>query len=216
MAWKELREVGGIALCSLAAQIYLAVAAVHPDIFPFLRRYGTGLPFVYDGFVGWLGCICVITAVALGARQTLGESIHNTYPFLLHRPAGRRWLIGMKLFVGMMVYLICGPISILGYGIWAATPGTHPSPFDWSMTLPAWILWFGMMLLYLGTFLAGIRPGRWLGTRLWPLIASGLATFLAIWIAVEVHLFWGLALAFAIDIWLIGVILWIARTRDYS
>ena len=26
----------------------------------------------------------------------------------------------------------------LRYAIWAATPGTHASPFEWSMTLPTW------------------------------------------------------------------------------
>jgi hypothetical protein len=216
MAMKELREVAGIGLSASAAQAYLAVAAVHPDMFPFICRYGAGLPFVDDDFIAWFICICVVTAVALGARQTLGESIHGTYPLLFHRPATRRWLIGVKLLVGMAVYLTCGVISILGYGLWAATPGTHSSPFEWWMTLPAWTLWLGMTILYLGAFLCGIRPGRWLGTRLWPLAAAGLATFVAVWCFWEYQnvLLWGLILV--IDAWLIGAILFVGRTRDYS
>lgn len=217
MAWKELREVGGIALVALAAQIYLAVATVHPNIFPFIRRYSTGMPFINDDYIGWLSCICVVTAVALGARQTLGESIHGTYPFLFHRPAGRRWLIGIKLFVGMTVYLVCGAVSIVAYGVWAATPGTQPSPFMWSMTSVAWELWLGFMTLYLGTFLTGIRPGRWLGTRLFPLAAAGVLMFSPGALPSHDRMHWlQVCLLLAIDVWLIGVILYVARTRDYS
>ena len=217
MVWKELREVGGIGLAALAAQIYLSIAVVHPDIFPFIRRYGMGVPFINYDYIGWLGTICMVMAVALGARQTLGESIHSTYPFLFHRPMGRRRLIGIKLFVGLAVYLVCGAVSIVAYGIWAATPGTHPSPFEWSMTSVAWVLWLGFMTLYLGTFLTGIRPGRWLGTRLFPLAAAGVLMFLPGALPSHDHMYWlQVCLLLAIDVWLISVILYVARTRDYS
>ena len=46
-------------------------------------------------------------------------------------PPGRgSSLIGLKLAVGALVYLVCGAVPILLYGVWAATPGTHASPFD--------------------------------------------------------------------------------------
>ena len=217
MVWKELREVGGIGLAALAAQIYLTIAAVHPDIFPFIYRGNAGMPFVNDSYIGWLGCICVVMAVALGARQTLGESIYGTYPLLFHRPAGRLWLISVKLLVGMAVYLVCGAVSIVAYGVWAATPGTHSSPFEWSMTQDAWMLWFGVTILYLGAFLTGIRPGRWLGTRLFPFAATIVLTFVAAAVPSVHQLPWlGLCLILVINVWLIGVILFVARTRDYS
>ena len=83
------------------------------------------MPFVYDDFVGKFYLISVVFAIALGLRQTLGESIRGTYPFLLHRPADRRWLIGMKLSVGTAVYLICTAVPILVYGCLGRHAG-HP------------------------------------------------------------------------------------------
>ena len=41
------------------------------------------------------------------------------------------------------------------------------------MTAWAWQLWLCMPLVYLGAFLSGIRPARWFGTRLMPLVAAG-------------------------------------------
>ena len=107
MALKEFREIRGIALLALAAYGLLVAAAIGSDILvePFrvvwlVRSSGMGVPFVNDDFVGRFYLISVVFTIALGLRQTLGESIRGTYPFLLHRPADRRWLIGVKLLVG--------------------------------------------------------------------------------------------------------------------
>jgi hypothetical protein len=158
--------------------------------------------------------------IALGYRQTLSESTHHTYPFLFHRPAGRRWLIGMKLFVGLGLYLVCGASVIVAYGLWAATPGKHASPFEWSMTVPTWMILFQMTMLYLGAFLSGIRPGRWFGTRLLPLFAVVLLGFLTCSITSFVPFGSKLVLPVVVtlvaDVWLIVTILFVARTRDYS
>ena len=67
--------------------------------------------------------------------------------------------------------------------VWAATPGTHASPFEWSMTVPIWIGWFAMTILYLGAFHTVVRPGRWYRSRLLPLAASAVATFAAVGLA---------------------------------
>jgi hypothetical protein len=47
------------------------------------------------------------------------------------------------------------------------------------MTVAGWQLWSAMPLVYLGAFLSGIRPGRWFGTRLIPLVAAGFWVLLA-------------------------------------
>jgi hypothetical protein len=218
MVLKELREICGIAIAGVAAYGYLAAAAVNPKLFPPGTRNGIMPPFVDDGFFGgWFVCISVVVAIALGLRQTLGESVAGTYPFLFHRPARRRWLIGMKLLVGMSAYLVGGPLAILGYGVWAATPGTHASPFEWSMTVPYWAIWLGMTLLYLGAFLSGLRPGRWYGSRLLPLVAAGLAIFIVVMTAIVLGtVLWTLLFALIAGIWLIAMIFFVARARDYS
>jgi hypothetical protein len=213
MVLKELREVRGITLLALAAYALLVAAASSP--WGARQRYWP--PFINDGvFTGWFVCISGAMAIALGLRQTLGESIPGTYPFLFHRPADRRWLIGVKLLTGSVLYLICAAIPILAYAVWAATPGTHADPFEWSMTGPTWYMWFGMTLIYLGAFLAGVRPGRWYRSRILPLAAGALAMFMVMW---AFFLFdeplWPCGIVVAIDVWMVAMILFVVRTRDY-
>jgi hypothetical protein len=82
--------------------------------------------------------------------------------------------------VGVTLYLVCAAVPILLYACWAATPGTHASPFFWSMTVTTWKIWLAMPLIYLGAFLSGVRPGRWWLSRLWPLAGLSLVVVLAV------------------------------------
>ena len=79
---------------------------------------------------------------------------------------------------GAGLYLAFSAVPILVYAWWAATPGTHAGPFEWSMTLPAWQLWLSITAIYLAAFLVGMRPARWIGSRLLPLVAVGLFVLL--------------------------------------
>jgi hypothetical protein len=98
------------------------------------------------------------------------------------------------------------------YALWAASPGTHASPFAWSMTLPAWTAWLAISAVYLGAFLSGIRPANWLGTRLAPLAAAlGLAVLCS---ALPVAFAWPLLIL--LDALLIVLILYVARQRDFA
>ncbi len=174
------------------------------------------VPFIQDTFLPLFICIAGAAAIGLGLRQTLGESIGGTYPFLLHRPARRRWLIGMKLLVGLVGYLICAAIPVVAYGLWTATPGTHASPFQWSMTVPSWICWFAMTVLYLGAFLTGLRPGGWYKSRLLPLPAAGLAVVLATFLALEPgRPLWAVLAIIVADMLFLIAILFVAQMRDY-
>ena len=224
MALKEFREIRGIVLLAVAGYALLVVAAMAPtspwNLLAFFRLsngYDGDVPFVHDEFGGKFVFISVIFTIALGLRQSLGESIRGTYPFLLHRPADRRWLIGMKLSVGAAAYLICTAVPILVYACWAATPGTHASPFEWSMTVPIWGHWFAMTIFYLGAFHTGVRPGRWRRSRILPLAASALATIGAMTLpAMFEGSPWPCLIAvLVVDVWLIAMILFAVQTRDY-
>ena len=212
MALKELRETRGITLLALAAYALLVAAEASP--WGVRQRYWP--PFVNDSlFFGWFICISAAMAIALGLRQTLGESIPGTYPFLFHRPADRRWLIGVKLLTGSVLYLVCAAVPIVAYGIWAATPGTHPSPFAWSMTAPAWYLWLGMTLVYLA--LPRWRSARPLvSIRILPLAAGGFAMFMASVAFFELNEpLWPCWIIVAIDVWMVSMVLFVVQTRDY-
>ena len=119
-----------------------------------------------------------------------------------------------KLAVGGGLYLTCGAIAILSYAAWAAMPGKHASPFFWWMTADAWEAWGLIAIIYLGAFLAGIRPARWFGTRLLPMAAGGVLAALLIF-----PMFWpllGAAVFILIATWLVSLIYFTARTRDFS
>ena len=217
MAMKELREVRGIGLLALAANVYLVAAATNPRVFPPVQR--ASVPLVNDDFFfSFFVVISAATAIALGLRQTWGESLRGTYPFLFHRPAERRWLVGVKLLIGVAVCLVSSAVSILGYAFWAATPGTHASPFEWSMTALAWQLWLSVTPLYLGAFLAGIRRGRWY-VRIFPLAAGGVFGGFAVAAGdcsvTAVAILTTFAAALTGGLWLTAAVLFTARTRDY-
>ncbi len=216
MTLKELRETRAILLLALAAFAYLVAVKINPHL-PFGRGDVIFIPFVQDTFLDFYIPLAGALAIAVGLRQTLGESVPGTYAFLYHRPASRRWIIGVKLLVGLGGCLVCSMLPIVVYSLWAAAPGTHASPFEWSMTIPSWIMWLAMTIIYLGTFLTGIRPGRWYRSRVLPLVAAALLTIMAVGVGAELGM-WALSVLsiLLVDAWLVAVIFFVARTRDYS
>jgi hypothetical protein len=82
------------------------------------------------------------------------------------------------------------------------------------MTTDCWKALGVISLLYFGAFLTGIRPGRWYGTRLFPLIAAGIvALFL------EAFPPWPLvrfAAGLLVAACLAALIDFTARERDFS
>jgi hypothetical protein len=225
MALKELREIRGIVIAALVVYGLIVVAAIHPhtplDVFAYLSmdmQVGDRIPFVNDASVGKFYFFAAVMATALGLWQTFSESVRGTYPFLLHRPAGGRWVIGVKLAVGTVVYLTCTAVPLAIYSLWAATPGAHASPFEWSMTVSSWVVWLAMTMLYYGAFLAGIRPGRWYRSRFLPLAAAVFALIVVVGLAFTVFdgTLWPCGIVLAVDVWMIAMILFVARSRDYS
>lgn len=210
---KELREVRGIAIGAILAYgavlfWYLANHSMDSRTIPFAEDYSLG---------NTLSFFAILMVVLLGFRQTFGESVRGTYPFLLHRSASIRLIITAKLFAGLSVYLVATAVPIGIYCIWAATPGNHASPFEWSMTVPAWVVWFVMTLIYLGAFLSGIMPGRWYGSRFLPLAAAGLISCLIAQLNYHLAVPWWLCGSILVaDVWMIILILFVAKARDYS
>jgi hypothetical protein len=227
MALKELRETVWIMLLVLAVcllffggtiESIFRVFGANVEVQTSLTLYNAVnyVPFVTDCHVEHFYWICAAVAVALGLRQTLGESIGGTYPFLLHRPTYRYRLMGVKLLVGLAVYLACGSILILAYGLWAGVPGHHASPFEWSMTVTTWAALVEMALIYLAAFLSGLRPARWFGTRLLPLAAAVPLVFNLFPYPFRTGSVLHLCTVLVVGAWVTMVIVFVARTRDYS
>ncbi len=220
LVYKELRETGWIALVGLAAHLAFVAGYAGYPLLPFAgHSYSasgrTEIPFL-DDFTSTFCMVSIALAVALGLRQTVGESVHGTWLVLLHRPAGMGQLLATKLAVGWGLYFLCGLMAILTYAAWASMPGTHPSPFFWWMTADAWAAWGIIGIVYPAAFLAGLRPARWFGTRLLPLAAAvplAMAPFLVSFLHWELL---DIAVFLLVAACLVGLIYFTARTRDFS
>ncbi len=209
MVIKELRETFWMALVALGVYLLFTVELMGYNLESMVYMERHYIPFASGEFGGTFGVISACLALALGFRQSIWESFRGTWPVLLHRPVRRRWVVGVKLSTGLGLYLATAAVPILLYAGWAATPGTHASPFEWSMTVGAWQVWLAITGFYLAAFLVGIRPARWFGSRLLPLV--GVAV-LVVLLAVNQWLIGTLML----DASLISAIFFVASFRDYS
>ena len=213
LAIKELRETAGIGVVALIFYAIFVSQAMGLPLVPWAGISSYVIPFVNDSLQGTCLVISGCLAAALGLRQSALETTFGTDQFLMHRPVLRTQLVGAKLLIGVCVYLTVAALPVLLYAAWAATPGTHASPFEWSMTWWAWKGWLTMTAIYLGGFLSGIRPGLWQGTRLLPLIVAVLLAFVLIvapWLWA-----WGAAGLAILDAILVTTIFYVAKTRDF-
>lgn len=214
---KELRESAGYAvLAALVLAFVYFESTGRPLARHLFSAWDTGLdrgiPFVSDPTCGWGLMVAASLAIVLGLKQTTREFSHGTYYFLLQRPMDRNRIFGIKLAVGSALLLSTTGTMLFFYALWAATPGNHASPFYWSMTVPGWRMWLSMSLVYLGAFMTGIRPARWFGTRLIPLVTSGVIVFIA-----TMLLWWwaGVLLVLVADGLFVVSILYSVQERDY-
>jgi hypothetical protein len=219
---KEAREALAVVAGGMALYLFLVAEAMNLYIVPDLVRNQVGLnfwgrkpiPFLGGAFTLLFTLVSGVLAFVLGLWQTVGESRRDTYALLLHLPLPRGQIIGAKLATGLALYLTLAALPILALAWWAATPGTHASPFEWSMTDVAWRWWFAMATIYLGAFLSGLRPAHWFGTRLLPVFAAAALIVLVDAARLPTGLYLAALLLF--DAVLVVEILFVAQTRDYS
>jgi hypothetical protein len=215
---KELRECGLYAGLALLAQMHYLGSGMGLPLIPFIgAERGQEIPFLSYGVIGNretnFVTIAVISAIVFGLNQTVMESWRQTTLFLLHRPLPRSEIFLTKLAAGALCLLVSTALPLLVYCLWAATPGTHASPFFWGMTETWWRDVAATGVCYLAAFLTGLRPAHWLGSRTWPLIAAAflcvVLRFVPIWPPLIYSGFFVLAVS------LIGLILETARVREY-
>jgi hypothetical protein len=181
LAMKEMRETAWVWLIAagwfgfMAAdvmQVPLLPGFVSDRLFAPTRGDGREIPFVGNGIASSVALGMGVLGVALGIRQTVGEMWTGTYPLTLHLPMLRSRLFAVKFAVGVAVVWVLGGLALGALCIWAATPGTHPSPFEWNMTSHAWRTWFAMPIVYFGAAATGLFAARWYGMRLLPLVSA--------------------------------------------
>lgn len=180
---KELREIWWFGLLVLLAMLYLVAGEVE---FGQLRMWGYGflrvvypervhsVPFINGDFAKFtLFWSCGLAGV-LGLWQTFRETQSRTWHFLLHRPVSRGLILQAKVATAAIVYAIAILLPVLLVTAWAAIPGTHASPFHWTLVAPTFLAAATGIPIYLTALFAGLRRGHLLGSRWWPLVASAL------------------------------------------
>ncbi len=218
LARKELRELLPLLALAAIVQVIIVCSSMHVNLgIRLVTQSADLIPFVGQDAIWQVFLVGGLLAGSVGLRQTMWESNRHTWQFLLHRPLPREALFGAKLAVGAAASTLVVVVPILWYALWAASPGAHASPFFWSMTIWAWLLCALMPLVYLGAFLSGLRSARWYGSRFLPLAAALLAMFLCY--GLSAALSWHVAALVAggvVAAGYVAVILFVARTRDFS
>jgi hypothetical protein len=165
----------------------------------------------------WYVLFLSASAIGLALQQTVPESNRQTWLFLLHRPLDRRAIPLAKWLAGMAVWSGLALVPFVLYLGWATSEGHHASPFVWRHTYAWWQTIAGTSLLYSGAYLSGLRPAKWLGTRLFPLSAAAVWMFFC-WAVTN---FGGIGcLAFlagtiALHVLSLKLVLEVAEERDY-
>ncbi|WP_339911743.1 hypothetical protein [Symmachiella dynata] len=156
----------------------------------------------------------LIFALALGLVQTLSDSVQGTWGYLMHLPPGRRKVIATKLTVGVTAYLSCTGLFILACVTVALRMSSPEYPLEWPMVSPYVQLMLIGVLIYLGTFLSGLRPARWYGSRLIPLARCCMVA----WVLAILSEWWIVSLLVLSVVcgMLVCVILQIGGTRDFA
>jgi hypothetical protein len=210
---KELRESVGLVAVTALAATWVLCNLWGVAITPLDSREAVDMPFVDDELLyAAIPILGGTLAGLLALKQSAWEEMKGTFRYLLYRPVERRRVMLTKMAVALVVVMTLMAVFILLHAIWAAGPGRHPSPFFWSMTVPAWKTWFVLPVFYMGTLLTGMRPGRWYGSRLLPAATGGLAGFVLmaqLWVWVTIV---GSAL---VTLLLAACVLSVARVRDY-
>lgn len=212
LATKELRETGWIVLLAAGAFAFSLLNLIGYNLLSGSAERPTTIPFVDGQFLTEFEEIAAAFAVVLALRQSAWESLRGTSVFLLWRPIERGRIFTIKLAVGLALLMGTSGLAILAFAAWAARPGTHASPFYWSMTIEPAVMWLSMSAVYLGGFAAGIRPGRLLASRPLPLIAA-LVPFAVASFPLPVP--FRVAVLLAVDGLGLASIYFVIRSRDY-
>ncbi|MBX9655177.1 hypothetical protein K2Y11_16305 [bacterium] len=217
LIWKEMREIWVIAAIGLAINYWIVLGAMGfpmgfsfsiPDSIPFGSNDSTII------LVTMTSCL---SAMILGWWQNYHEELRETRRFLFHRPINRQRIIAIKAFVGLSASLFIALIPSIHYALWAATPGTHPSPFYWWITKWYFIGLAAIPLLYLGGFLGGLFPNGPLNNSGGLSIIAGILSGLLVGMALENRMPETLFISIPTMVLLFVIgILHITKTRDIA
>jgi ABC-type transport system involved in multi-copper enzyme maturation permease subunit len=128
------------------------------------------VPLVSGSFLGTYVVVACALAIVLGALMSWNEQLRHTWDFLIHRPVTRTRILLSKLLAGAVMYLLAVLVPLAWLSCWCAIPGNIPAPWTMSYVLRGLDTVTVGFLLFVASFLCGVRTARWYGTRFMPLL----------------------------------------------
>lgn len=122
----------------------------------------------------------LICAFCFGFFQTFRERKIDRWAFMMHRPISLSSIFLAKSFAGILIVILSVGIPFFGWLFWMSIPGNLSAPFDWRLSLRGISDLTASLAFYFAGMLVALRPVRWWGTRIWPLLAAGCFTMLAL------------------------------------
>jgi hypothetical protein len=117
---------------------------------------------------GLVGCAL---ALALGFLQSFWDFSEARSGYVLHRTITRNELLRGKILAGAIIYGIVMSVPMILFAIYFARKGPQELPLRPMQLLPTIIFVVLAFFLYLATIQTVLRPARYFGTKLLPLMA---------------------------------------------
>ena len=153
----------------------------------------------------WLLCSSLGLGLVLGVRHFWIPHFTRTWPFLLHRSAGRKTILAGKLTAASIALAISLGLVWIALYWYAGQPEIFTVPQNSRVFIEGWIFIMLGFVTYLGTTLSGLSTAKWYSTKIF-----GLA--FAAFVIIAVICQWRLVSAFATII--IGVLLLLSQIVD--
>jgi len=152
-----------------------------------------------------LFCSSLGLGLILGVRHFWIPHFTRTWPFLLHRSAGRKTILAGKLTAASIALaLSLGPVWIALYR-YACQPEVFTVPQNFRVFIEGWIFIMLGFVAYLGTTLSGLSTAKWYSTKIFGLALAAIVIIAAI-------LQWRLVSAFVTIV--IGALLLLSQIVD--
>lgn len=125
----------------------------------------------------WLFFLSIGLGLVLGVRQFWIPNFTRTWPFLLHRSAGRKTILAGKLTAASIALaLSLGPVWIALYR-YACQPEVFTVPQNFRVFIEGWIFIMLGFVAYLGTTLSGLSTANWYTTKIFGLAFATVVIF---------------------------------------
>jgi hypothetical protein len=142
----------------------------------------------------WMFGLSVGLGLAIGVRQFWIPNFTRTWPFLLHRSAGRSTILAAKLIAASIAFIISIVTIWVGIYWYVTRPEVFIMPPSLRFFIEGWTFIILGYVTYLGTALSGLSTAKWYTTKIF-----GILLALVIFITLSMWTLAGLLIALIVS-----------------